>query len=134
MILSLRAAAAGLAAAAALLAPGAGAAADPYAYVYDCKPDGKQQQMNDCAALDYQAADAALNARYREVMDSLSPPLRDALRSEQRRWLRGRDPACKRAAKAYDGGSIWPLIFNRCLEKATRKRTAELESWHRRQP
>ena len=104
MILSLRAAAAGLAAAAALLAPGARAAA------------------------------AALNARYREVMDSLSPPMRDALRSEQRRWLRGRDPACKRAAKAYDGGSIWPLIFNRCLEKATRKRTAELESWHRRQP
>lgn len=120
-----------LAAAAALLASGAWAAGDDR--VYDCNPNGNQQQMNDCAAQDYQAADAQLNARYREVMDSLSPPMRDALRTEQRRWLRGRDPACHQAAKAYQGGSIWPLIFSSCQEKATRKRTAALERWRGRQ-
>ncbi|RZL66123.1 MAG: DUF1311 domain-containing protein [Variovorax sp.] len=99
----------------------------------DCKPDGNQQEMNACAADDFRAADAALNIRYSEVMDSLAPPVRIALRAEQRTWLKGRDPACKREAKASEGGSIWPLIYNACLAKSNRQRTAELEAWKGRQ-
>ena len=110
-----------------LLAAGAHAADD--ANPLDCRPDGNQQQMNDCAVRDFRAADAALNIRYGEVMKTLSPQMRVALRNEQRTWLKGRDPACKRAAKASEGGSIWPLVFNACLEKSTRKRTAELDRW-----
>ena len=74
-----------------------------------------------------------LNIRYGEVMKTLSPQMRVALRNEQRTWLKGRDPACKRAAKASEGGSIWPLVFNACLEKSTRKRTAELDRWKGRE-
>ncbi|RIX83663.1 DUF1311 domain-containing protein [Acidovorax cavernicola] len=114
-----------------LLAKGAQAADE--ASSLDCKPDGNQQQMNDCALRDFRAADAALNIRYGEVMKTLSPQMRVALRTEQRTWLKGRDPACKRASKANEGGSIWPLVFHSCLEKSTRKRTAELDLWKGRQ-
>lgn len=105
----------------------AGAAddADPSA----CWPDGNQQQMNACAVRDFRAADAALNIRYREVMAELPTAPRVALRKEQRDWLRRRDPACKAEARASEGGSIWPLVFHACLEKASRERTTELEAW-----
>ena len=125
----------GLAAAAALFASGALAASVASgADAAECNPNGNQQEMNACAARDFRAADAELNIRYGEVMNTLSPQMRTKLRTEQRAWLRERDPACKRAARAYEGGSIWPLIFDSCLEKSTRKRTAELERWKGRQP
>jgi len=126
---TLRVAAWGVVAALALLAGSAQAAADSD----DCDPNGNQQQMNACAARDFRAADAALNIRYGDVMKTLSPQMRVALRNDQRAWLKGRDPACKRASKANEGGSIWPLVFSTCLEKSTRKRTAELDRWKGRE-
>lgn len=128
----LRVAAWGAVAAVALLLAG-GAQAAGQDEPLDCNPNGNQQQMNDCAVRDFRAADAALNIRYGEVMKMLSPQMRVALRNEQRTWLKGRDPVCKRAAKANEGGSIWPLVFNACLEKSTRKRTAELDRWKGRE-
>ena len=115
-----------------LLAGGARAAdeADPFV----CKPDGNQQEMNACAVRDYRAADAALNIRYGEVMKSLSSQMRIALRTEQRAWLKGRDPGCKSASKQSEGGSIWALEFYSCLEQSTRERTAALDRWKGRQP
>lgn len=127
----LRVAAWGAMAALALLAGGVQAAAE--AGPDDCNPDGNQQQLNACAARDFRAADAALNIRYGEVMKTLSPQMRVALRTEQRAWLKGRDPGCKRASKANEGGSIWPLVFNSCLEKSTLKRTTELDRWKGRE-
>lgn len=114
-----------------LLTAGAHAADD--ANPLNCRPDGNQQQMNACAVRDFRAADAALNIHYGEVMKTLSPQMRVALRTEQRTWLKGRDPSCKRASKANEGGSIWPLVFNSCLEKSTRQRTAELDRWKGRE-
>ncbi|RZI63146.1 lysozyme inhibitor LprI family protein [Variovorax guangxiensis] len=99
-----------------------------------CKPDGTQQEMNACAVRDYRAADAALNIRYGEVMKSLSSQQRIALRTEQRAWLKGRDPGCKSASKQSEGGSIWALAFYTCLEQSTRERTAALDLWKGRQP
>jgi uncharacterized protein YecT (DUF1311 family) len=127
----LRVAAWGAVATVALIAGAARAAG--YDEPLDCNPNGNQQQMNDCAVRDFRAADAVLNIRYGEVMKTLLPQMRVALRNEQRTWLKGRDPACKRAAKANEGGSIWPLVFNACLEKSTRKRTAELDRWRGRE-
>jgi uncharacterized protein YecT (DUF1311 family) len=100
----------------------------------DCRPDGNQQQMNACAVRDFRRADAALNIRYGEVMESLSPTMRGALRTEQRAWLRARDPGCKRASKASEGGSIWALEFYTCLDRSTRERTAQIDRWKDRHP
>ena len=114
------------------IAVGAHAAGDAVAPA--CDPDGNQQQMNECAVRDFRAADAALNIRYGAVMKSLAPPVRIALRTEQRVWLKGRDPACKREAEANAGGSLWPLVFHACLARVNRQRTAELDAWKGRQP
>ncbi len=127
----LRAVAWGAVAAVALLFGNAQAAAD--ADPEGCNPNGNQMQMNECAARDFRAADAELNIRYGEVMNTLSSQMRVALRTEQRAWLKGRDANCKRASKSSEGGSIWPLVFNACLEKSTRKRTAELDRWKGRE-
>lgn len=120
-------------AASAVLLCAAGAQAADDANPQDCRPDGNQMQMNACAVRDYRAADVALNIRYGEVMKSLSPQVRTALRNEQRAWLKGRDPGCKTASKGSEGGSIWPLVFYTCLEQSTRERTAALDLWKGRQ-
>ncbi len=108
-----------------------------HAGVYDnttkCNPNGNQQEMNTCAREDYRAADAALNIRYGEVMKPLSPQVRSALRTEQRNWLKSRDPTCKREANAYEGGSMWPLVLDSCLARLTRTRTTELDRWKDRE-
>ena len=100
----------------------------------NCRSDGNQQDMNECAMRDFRAADAILNITYGEVMQSLPQQQRTALRTEQRAWLKARDPACKRAARANEGGSIWPLVFYSCLERSTRERTGEIERWKDRRP
>ena len=85
--------------------------------------------MNACAVRDFQAADIQLNIRYGEVMNGLAPGQRTALRQQQRGWLKSRDARCKTAVRDSEGGSVLPLVFNACLEKATRARTAEIERW-----
>lgn len=94
-----------------------------------CNPQGNQQEMNACAAQDFEAADTELNRTYREVMAGLSPSRQKALRKEQRAWLKQRDPRCKAAAHASEGGSIWPLEYLGCRAQATRQRTGEIAQW-----
>jgi len=107
---------------------GAADSADPW----QCKPDGLQQEMNACAVRDFRAADAKLNIRYVAVMETLPADRRVALRSEQREWLKRRDPRCKAEALPSEGGSIWPLEFYGCLEKATADRIKAINGWEGR--
>jgi uncharacterized protein YecT (DUF1311 family) len=90
---------------------------------YQCKYDGHQQEMIACAVRDYHAADKALNAIYKEVMSSLPPAKKEALRREQREWLKARDPTCKKVASKSEGGSVWPTEYYGCLQTATELRT-----------
>jgi uncharacterized protein YecT (DUF1311 family) len=91
-----------------------------------CKYDGTQQEMNACAVRDYEVADAALNKRYKEVMSRLIPEEQQSLRSQQRHWLKKRDPLCKSEVKDSEGGSIWPSEYFDCLKTETERRTNEL--------
>jgi len=92
----------------------------------DCDPAGNQQQINACAVRAFQQADARLNIRYREAMESLPADRRVALRQRQRDWLRTRDSGCKAETRRYEGGSAWPLAYYACLERTTAQRTGEL--------
>lgn len=56
-------------------------------------------QMLDCATKDMDRADAALNARYRAVMQRLSAQRRTQLRQEERRWITKRRSRCLAAAR-----------------------------------
>lgn len=102
----------------------------------DCENAMAQQEMNLCAAQDYEEADAALNDAYRQAraaMKGLDANLsagdrgaEAALLAAQRAWLPYRDAACASAGWLMHGGSAEPLVVYGCLASLTRQRTEEL--------
>lgn len=93
----------------------------------DCTNALTQVEMNHCAYLDYQAADAALNAAYgAAVAQADAADYGEALRAAQRLWIPYRDAACHAEAAQYEGGSIQPLIALSCLSRLTQDRTRDL--------
>ena len=57
---------------------------------------------------------------------------RVALRTDQRDWIRQRDPHCKAQARPSEGASSWPLVFYKCLEKASADRLEAINGWEGR--
>lgn len=45
----------------------------------------------------------------------------------QRAWIKYKETHCKLVAKAYEGGSIQPLIYATCLTSITEDRIEELK-------
>lgn len=102
----------------------------------DCKNPRAQIEMTYCAELDWQEADAELNAAYKAAMSSmkeidanLPKDLRGAtgfLQDAQRSWIPFRDNACASYGFLARGGSMEPMLIYSCWAELTRKRTAEL--------
>ena len=100
-----------------------------------------QQAMNYCAARDYEAADAELNAVWKdaiegakdadkelaEIGDDGRPGYADTLRTAQRAWIGYRDAWCDYQGYDARGGSLEPLLVATCLADMTRARTKELK-------
>ena len=107
----------------------------------DCNAAMTQLDMNICAGIEFDRADAELNSRWREAvrdareMDAQPgrPGLSqyDALLASQRAWLRFRDAECARMALHYWGGSIVPLIRASCMTQLTRQRILQLREPNR---
>ena len=105
----------------------------------DCENAMAQQDMNACAAKDYEAADAELNAVWKEArggakdLDAeFSQELKgaeDALVAAQRGWIAYRDGQCDLAGFEARGGSMEPMLVSGCLADLTRKRTKELKEF-----
>jgi uncharacterized protein YecT (DUF1311 family) len=90
-------------------------------------PGQTQMEMNECAVLEYQAADAALNAQWANAKSHMDGSgLGDVLLDAQRKWIAFRDAACAAEAAPYAGGSIQPLIYYSCATRLTRARTQDL--------
>lgn len=119
-----------LALAALLLTAPAGARA------LDCSAPQTQNDMNQCAALMYQAADADLNLAYglaRDMARQLdaagggnAPGAERRLRDAQRAWIAFRDLACETESLLAYGGTMQPMLRLSCLERLTRTRTEDL--------
>ena len=98
-----------------------------------------QQVMNICAYKDYEAADAELNAVWKEARTAakdldaeLSEDLKGAekaLLAGQRGWIAYRDGQCELAGFEARGGSMEPMLVSGCLADLTRKRTKELQEF-----
>lgn len=88
-------------------------------------------------AMDFAAADKALNAAYQAARDSMTDAKRAALRDEQRAWIKRRDDACSeeriRAETKGDvaGGTAMEMERTACMTKLTAERTNELEGLRR---
>ena len=87
-----------------------------------------QLQLDECAGKSFEAADKALNATYKEVMDRLGGDQdgRKLLVAAQKDWLAFRDGECEFEASSSIGGSIHPMVVAQCQTTLTQVRTHRL--------
>jgi uncharacterized protein YecT (DUF1311 family) len=107
-----------------------------------CSDPQNQSDMNICAGIDFERADAELNSAWREAIagaraadreldrDDERPTNEAVLRQAQRAWLSFRDAHCGWEGYEARGGSMEPMLYNGCRARITRERTAQL----RREP
>jgi uncharacterized protein YecT (DUF1311 family) len=84
--------------------------------------------MNRCAGANLEAADAALNKIYQQVMSQRSDTSsKEQLKNVERAWIAYRDKECAlEVGPQKDGGSIWPMEMSNCLQQMTAARIREL--------
>lgn len=89
-----------------------------------------QQDMNQCAGIAYQEADAELNRVWADLRARRGEGHSwDPILEAQRLWIPFRDAHCEAVAAPYEGGSIQPLIRSSCLTDVTEQRTAQLRDF-----
>ena len=85
-------------------------------------------EMRDCAGKEYEAADAALNKVYQQLMSTLSDEgHRTVLKEAQLAWIKFRDANCDFESYLNRGGTIYPIVNAGCRTGMTANRTRELE-------
>lgn len=109
----------------------------------DCIDPQTQMEMTYCAGVDYEKADAGLNAIWPDIVAAAKskdeyvaeqvegtdvPTTLEALRSAQRAWIKFRDAQCEYEAYQVFGGSMQPMVGSMCLARLTRERIAVLSS------
>ncbi|MEP3436636.1 MAG: lysozyme inhibitor LprI family protein [Hoeflea sp.] len=107
----------------------------------DCIDPQDQYSMTYCAGVDYDNADADLNALWPEAVaaakrqdeyiaeDARSrgvPTAFEALRTAQRAWLKFRDAECEYQSYAFFGGTGQSMVGSACLAQLTRDRIDQL--------
>ena len=125
-----------IATAALLMLAQGGAAANA---TLDCDDAQTQTQMNICAAQEFAASDAELNAQWAltaAAMKALDAGLDRAtdkqpghfetLLEGQRAWLKFRDAQCLSESFKARGGSMQPLLVAQCKTYMTELRTEQL--------
>lgn len=104
-----------------------------------CEDPGPQQEMNSCAAKDFEAADAALNAQWKKTADEMKRRDREVadprdrrpgyfatLLDAQRAWLKYRDAHCVTQGYLFRGGTMEPFMVATCKTTMTQARTKQL--------
>ncbi|PBC10876.1 lysozyme inhibitor LprI family protein [Mesorhizobium sp. WSM3859] len=101
----------------------------PAAFAEECDRNNDSQSMlNICADADYQAADAKLNAVYKNIVSSDDQASNKLLQTAQRAWIAFRDAECTYSTADSEGGSIHPMEVSLCLTKLTTERIKQLSS------
>jgi len=104
----------------------------------NCNDIRNTVESNFCADRDYKAADEALNAAYRKVIERIAdsgaePPYDRAsweklMREAQRAWIAYRDADCKGVVPMeWSGGTATTAAVLTCLREKTEARTKDLE-------
>lgn len=109
----------------------------------DCVDPQSQMEMTYCAGVDYEKADADLNAIWPDIVaaakandedvagmarDRGVPTTLEALRTAQRAWIKFRDAQCEYEAYEVFGGTMQPMVGSLCLARLTRERIQVLSS------
>jgi uncharacterized protein YecT (DUF1311 family) len=95
----------------------------------DCGKLTVQMELNECAGTNYAAADKALNVLYRRTMAlQKDSNARMRLRVSERDWMVRRDKSCADEVGSQEqGGSIWSMEMNTCLQEKADDRIRALE-------
>ncbi len=104
----------------------------------NCADPQDQSTMTQCAGLDFEAADAELNAAWGEIKAAAvesdgnegagAHDYENALLASQRSWLKFRDEECFWQGFAAHGGSMEPMLVSMCAAKLTRERIKQLQT------
>ena len=113
-----------------LLASIVGAA---HAQAPDCNAPKTMQDVAACVEIELRDADARLNTLYSSIMARANQASRQALRSQQRDWLRDRDSECEVKAVAADREHWYAALAEKphtaaCVSNETSYRIAQLQS------
>ncbi|MEO8242889.1 MAG: lysozyme inhibitor LprI family protein [bacterium] len=102
----------------------------------DCANAEAQVELTYCAEQDWNAADKALNAAYKDAvaaakeidagLDAKDQGALDYLKQAQRDWIKFRDDACAAEGYAMHGGTGEPMLIYGCRARLTRERTEGL--------
>lgn len=110
---------------------------------WNCADPQSQSEMNACAAIDFERADAELNAEYRRAVAHARASDREesarlegddrpgdeaTLREAQRAWVGFRDAHCRLQGYEARGGSMESMLYDGCRAELTRARTAQLRA------
>ncbi|MCI9584229.1 MAG: DUF1311 domain-containing protein [Clostridium sp.] len=82
--------------------------------------------MSNIADYEYKLWDSERNRIYQALIQTMSGEDAEALKSEERLWLKTRDQAANQAASKYKGGTIERLEYAASLAISTRTRAYEL--------
>ena len=102
----------------------------------DCKDPKDQNSMTQCAALDFENADKALNQIWPKLKADAQAndegtgktEYADALLASQRAWLSFRDAECAWQAMEMHGGSGEPMLLYGCKARLTQLRIKQLQT------
>jgi len=116
------------------------AASGPAAPQWNCADPGPQQEMNYCAAQDFNKADGALNAQWKKTAAEMKrrdaewdaaydkrPGYFATLLDAQRAWIKYRDAHCTTSGYLFRGGSMESFMVSTCKTGLTNDRTQQLQ-------
>jgi len=95
----------------------------------DCANPQNTYEIGQCASQDGEAAEAALNQVYGQLMAVLAPEAQKPLRDAQRLWLRLRDADCALEGTGAAGGTLHSVIVRQCDTAMARQRAETLRRW-----
>ena len=103
----------------------------------NCANPQNQMEMSECAANDFAAADAQLNAVWARVVAAQRtetiprgdrrPSALVVLRNAQRAWISFRDNQCTWEGYQARGGTMEPMLYNQCRARLTHVRIEQLQ-------
>jgi uncharacterized protein YecT (DUF1311 family) len=88
-----------------------------------------QQELNECVENGKNIADAELNRLYKVQMSYLkTPEKKEQLKKAQLAWIKYRDAVCEYEVTSQ-GGSMYPMAVNGCIQRQTMLRNVELNNY-----
>ena len=104
--------------------------------VPDCSAPQDQNTMTACARIDFEKADAELNAIWPKLKTDAEDSDKatdkhdyaDALLASQRAWIAFRDAECTWQGFEAHGGSLEPMLVAGCGARLTRDRIKQLQT------